>query len=574
MKKVTQFGDLEQMKFDKMVDNLPDDMLQYVAQTSFSWSSPTRVNDVAIKDEDGFSVTLTNLQNLGAIQKRCWEKFNENPQINSHVRDIMGSLTGFGFRMSSENVKINDVLKETIYDIRNELFKNIPKYVGRTEIEGELFLACTVHADGFVEVDFMDPSTLAGKGDNNSGIFFHPTKATMPLFYAFTVKNSVGTAEKPKKDKKLTGMNETVIFPSIYVAYMPELGKIGIDHHGINTKELAKAKATGRKHGKIGGYKTFIISWDRGLLTKRNVSHIRTTLEWIEYYENLKKWEIDHKKSAGAYLWVVSLTDAKAFRTWLKMTDAQKAETGLTSAKTPGGTLILPPGVTIECKNPNLPSISEQDTDIMHMVTSGLNKPEDMVTGQTKGDTFSGIKASRGPQSDRTQDQIASFKRFLKYDFWRGVFLLRSRMIKFDLEYKVREAIAFKDKEPIFKNVKKQAHELIDFEFPTSEVSDLEAKARALLGVKHPSIVEVLGIPKEVIAQKLGFDGYKSYRLRYATEMEELPELPTTAALDAIQEKGGEPSLPGEEEDDKNKKKENDKKIVDKKKENKNSENS
>ena len=541
--------ELDQVKFDTLVDGLDDDMLQYVAQSSFKWSSPTRVNDSQLKDADGFPVvTLSNLKNFGAIQKKCWEKYNENPQINSHVRDVMGSMTGYGFNMSSENLDINSAIEEITYDIRNELFKNIPKYVGRAEIEGELFLACTVHTDGFVEVDFMDPSTLNGEGDSNSGIYFHPNKGTMPLFYSFKVKNTKGTENKDAKTKKINGSEETVIFPSIYTAYMPELGKIGVNYHKINTNLLKKARSTKPKYKVFGGYKTFIVAWDRGLLTKRNVSHIRTTLEWIEHYENLKKWEIDHKKSAGSYLWVVSLTDSKAFRTWLKMTDEQKAETGLTAKKTPGGTLILPPGVEIDVKNPNLPNISEQDTDIMHMVTSGLNKPEDMVTGQTKGDTFSGVKASRGPQSDRTQDQIANLERFLRYDFWRGIFFLKSKMSDFKLEYKVKEAVEFVNKKPKFKNVMKQAHDLIDFEYPTSEVSDVEAKARALLGVKHPSIVEVLGIPKEVVAKKLGFAGYKKYRLQYATEESELPELPNTAELDSMQEKAGEPTLPKKEE--------------------------
>jgi hypothetical protein len=198
--------------------------------------------------------------------------------------------------------------------------------------------------------------------------------------------------------------------------------------------------------------------------------------------------------------------------------------------------LILPPGVEIDVKNPSLPTISEQDTDIMHMVTSGLNKPEDMVTGQTKGDTFSGIKASRGPQADRIHDQIAYFERFLRFDFWRSVFLLKSKVSDFKLVYKIREAVDFKNQEPIFEEVEKEAHELIDFEWPTSEVQDVEGKAGALLGTQHANINEVLGISNETISNKLGFAGYRKERLKNATEEEDFPELKTNAEVNSQQQ--------------------------------------
>lgn len=523
--------EFSQEEFNAAIDAMPDDVLQYTAQAFAPWQSPSRENDQPIVDEDGFTVLNTkNFKKFPELQRSCWEKFNTNPHLNSHVRDVMGSVTGYGWDTASEVEEIDDVIYEEMYDIRNELYKNIPKYVARSEIEGELFLALTVHTDGFVEVDFMDPSSLKGGGDYESGIWFHPNKLTMPLFYKFEVKMDDGSTTSQ-------------VFPSIYVAHYPEFAKLIKKSKTFNQNLLKSARSGSKKYKNIGGFKTFIVAWDRGFLTPRNLSHISTTLEWINHYVNLKKWEIDHKKSAGSYLWVVSLTDTKAFRTWLKMTPEQKSETGLTAKKTPGGTLILPPGVTIEVKNPKLPNISEQDTDIMHMITSGLNKPEDMVTGQTKGDTFSGINASRGPQSDRQFHEIAFFERFLKYDFWRSIFILKNKMKNFSLVWKVKKAYEFKDKKPQFKNKKFPPWELMDFDFPTSEIGDVEGKTRAYLGVKHPSVVEVLGIPRSVVAKKLGFGKYLKNRLQYETEEEELPDLPLTAALDSIQE-GGEPTLP------------------------------
>lgn len=530
-------GTMTQSEYERAIDEMPEDVLQYMAQAFAPWQSPSMTNGQTPVDEDGFpqfSVSLDNFHNFSHMQKTCWEKYQTNPHLNSHVRDIIGSLTGYGFGVGSDIQRLDDFIYDITYDPRNELYKNLPKYVGRSEIEGELFLAFTVHVDGFVEVDFLPPSSLTGDGDYNSGIYFHPSKGTMPLFYSFNLTSP-------------DGKNTKQVIPSIYMAHYPELMKIIPEKWKITPNLLKTARKWGKTYKSVGNFKTFIVAWDKGLLTPRNLSHITTTIEWINHYINLKKWEIDHKKSAGAYLWVVRITDTKAFRTWLKLTKEQKAETGLTAKKTPGGTIILPPGVELDVKNPQLPNISEQDTDIMHMITSGLNKPEDMVTGQTKGDTFSGIKASRGPQADRTQDQIAAFERFLRYDFWRAILLLKSKMDKkFKLQEKVRKAVKFDEKgEPIFKNVNSPVWELLDFDFPTSEVSDLEAKARALLGVKHPSVSEVLGIPKGIVAKKLGFGRYRRLRLEYATEEDTLPTLKTTAELEhqqaVTQEVGTEP---------------------------------
>lgn len=503
------------------VDNLSDADVQRIAEASTpGWSSGALVNGKAV-DADGFTVPGAGEHaSLRKIQKECWAKFHKNPHISSHVIDIQGALTGDGFKTYSDVLALQDAITEIEDDIRNELKLKYPKYIGRTEIEGELFLALTVHTDGFVEVDFMDPSALIG-GDDDTGIYFHPKKKSMPLFYEF----SISTGNKS---------DATMIFPSIYIAHMPKLEKSLSKpvKAKLTATKLKQAKNAHKKYKSIGGYRTFIVSWDKSLFMARNTSHIQTTLEWINHYENLKKWEIDHKKSAGSYLWVFEMTDAKSFRTWLKMTDDERKECGITAQKTPGGTIVLPPGIKLTCQNPKLPSISEQDTDIMHMVTSGLNKPEDMVTGQTKGDTFSGVKASRGPQADRVMDMICNWERFLRYTLWRNIFLLKSKVSSFKLEYQVKEAIAFEDKKAKFKKVKKQAHDLLEFEFPMSEVSDIGAIAGALLGSKHPNVVEFLGLSREQIAKKIGFNAYRTSRLKYATEEETYPDLPNAALIE------------------------------------------
>ncbi|MHA1146409.1 MAG: hypothetical protein ACTSRW_16855, partial [Candidatus Helarchaeota archaeon] len=499
--------DIKQAEWEDFVDDLSDEDIHKIAAQAAGWSSGTRINDELI-DEDGFAVSgslNTYQHSFKELQKQCWQHAQENPHINSHVRDFTGTLTGSGFATDCNVKEISDVIKDISNDIRNELPLKMPKYVARSEIQGELFLMLTCHKNGFIEIDFQEPLSLSG-GPEDEGIYHHPTKKTMPVFYQFS------DGENAEGD---------YIVPSAYVAHAPQLADDTIKANKISTALLKDSKGTG--YDKLGGYKRFIVSWDRSFLTVRNVSHIKTTIEWVNHYVNLKKWEIDHKKSSGSYLWVVSMEDPKAFRTWLKMTDAEKSQTGLTSKKTPGGTLILPPGVKLSCENPKLASISDQDNDILHLITAGLNRPEDMVTGQTSGDTFSGVKASRGPAADRISDEITYFERFLRFTFWRTIFFLRSKTTSFKNEYKVREVVSFKNKKPITKTVTKKAYELVDFDFPTSEVSDIEAKTKAYLGVNHQSLAETLGIPNADIAKRLGFSNYPKRRLLYETDKETYP---------------------------------------------------
>jgi hypothetical protein len=493
------------------LDKLKDDELAAIA---LRFTMPWQTIETSAEEEG----TETGKGALGVafkredLQQACWAKFNENPQVGTSVSGKSGRLTGFGFEISSEIPDIQDVIEEIELDQRNRLYTFWPKFVSRSIIEGELFLCCTVHNDGFIEIDFIDPSNITGGGDD--GIIYHPRKSTMPLFYYV----------KQESTNNSSVSNSTDLVPSIFIARYPELVADAKKVTNFQEELTNTSKSNNRKFKKVGGYKRFIISWDKGFITKRNVSYLRTILEWLNHYENLKKYEIDHKKSAGAYLWVVTIEDPKAFRTWLSLTDAERKKTGLMAKKTPGGTLILPPGMKLECKNPSLPSITEQDTDIFHMITAGLNEPEDVTSGQSKG-TFASVKASRGPMADRIADEISAFEKFLRYDFWGNLFFLKSVVVSFPSLFTQKVAVDFKDQEPIFRNIKKKPEYFLSISFPTSEVSDTEGVARALLGVKHGSTFETLGIPNAEIARKMGFNNYRRLRLQQETEKANYPEL-------------------------------------------------
>jgi len=486
-------------------------------------------------DEDGFSVPGSEVGavNFQDLQQECWEKFEGDPFVSTTVSDNTGRIAGLGFEMDSSEPKISEKIEEVWEDPRNNLVSIWKKYLVRSEVQGELYLALTVHSNGFVEVDRIAPGSINGF-DDGTGILSHPEKSHIPLMYRVTTKKNKNSIEEDVK-----------FIPSIYLAHYPDMWSKVNTGSGENQVDKRKivGKVKGAKFKKLKDHQTFIVSFDRGYLTKRNIGQVRTVLHWLNRYDDIKKWELDHKRSSGAYLWAVKITDMKAFRTWIALSEEDKQKTGLTAKKTPGGTLILPPGFELNCHNPKLSSITNQDGDILSLISAGLNTAEDSMTGTSSGTTYSGVKMSRGPMADRTKDNIADVSRFLIFDFWRSVFLLANKVSNFPLEYKQWECYKFVKGEPKMKYVKRPAHKLVEISFPVSEIGDVEDKARAFLGVKHGAVTDALGVASEEVAHKLGFTSYRKSRLRLATEKANYPELKNDAEITAEAAKLGEAGL-------------------------------
>ena len=578
---------MENKEIEKMIMDLPDEVLSHI-QFSVPWQ--TDAGDYPNgKDEDGFLVNGAGVKNANTnasremIQQECWSKFHKNPQVNTAVRGLVGRMTGMGFETTSEIDEIQDVIEEVELDPRNRLYNFWPKYIGRYNVEGELFLSLTCHPTGFVEVDFIDPSAI-------DSIIFHPSKTIMPLFYTVKVESNSSNL-----------INDTQQIPSVFIARYPELIEVARKDSLFSSQYQASCKSKKNKFNEIGGFFRFIVAWDKGFVTKRAVSYVRTTLEWLNHYENLKKYEIDHKKSSGAYLWILTCERPQDFKAWLCLTEEERRKTGIMSKKTPGGTLLLPPGFDIKCINPNLAKITDQDNDILNMIGSGLNESEDVMMGSNKG-TFASTKASRGPMSDRTADEIAYFDRFLKNDFWGSIFFLKNKVAGFPAFFKQEECVGYHKEtieveEPIplvggkgkqfidiadlyevfnsfaetkakpaksagaakpaapaviphpmkkvkkevmvpdFKNKKRRPEQLIDISYPVSETIDFEARARGLLGVKHGPVSDTLGVPNSGVAARLGISGYGRMRLRKSTEDNKYPPLLYTMDAESAQEK-------------------------------------
>jgi len=522
---------LNSQEIEEYISGIPDEVLSKIS-FSVPWQYDGETE--SYKDSDGFTDSTLgdgkkkddNQTTRKRLQEECWRKFHRNPHMNTAVRGMMGRIAGMGFETTSEVAEIQEVIEEIELDWRNRLYTFWPKYVGRFEIEGELHICFTCHTDGFIEVDFIDPSTINAGGDYGTGIIFHPRKSTMPLFY------NIDEDGRTIKDQ----------IPSIFVARDPNMVNLVRAHNNFSVEKQAIARSTHSSFKTLGGYYRFIVSIDKGLVTRRAISYLRTILEWLNHYENLKKYEIDHKKSSGAYVWVFTIDSPKAFKQWLSMSDTDKRKTGIMAKKTPGSSLVLPPGVSVEAKNPSLTQITNQDEDILDLISSGLNEPQDITTGRSKG-TYASIKASRGPMSDRYSDEIAYWDRFMRYDFWGSIFFLKSKISNFPSIFKRKEAYDFDSKNnPKFKIFKRKPEQLLDINYPTSEMIDYEGRAKGLLGVKHGPITETLGIPVSETAKRMGFGGYGRLRLRYETEKNRYPELVYAVDAEALQEtvEGGE----------------------------------
>jgi hypothetical protein len=500
------------------LNNIPDEVLKKIV-FSVPWQYASESSGG--RDPDGFDAKGPYEKNFNELkreelQTQCFNKFHTNPQINSAIRDMTGRMTGEGFGTSSGVQEIQEAIEEIELDWRNRLYYFWPKYVARFLIEGELYLCLTVHEDGFVEVDFIDPANITGC-ESGTGIIWHPTKTLLPLFYNIQLKGQI----------------DSFLLPSIFVARSPKLVDIARkdSHFSEEKASRGQRKPPGARFSKIGGYQRFIVSCDKGYMTRRAISYLVTTIEWLNHYENLKKYEIDYKKSSGSYAWVFYFEDLAGFRNWMALSDDEKRKTGVGAKMVPGARLMLPPGMKVEVKNPQLTTIREQDTDIMSMAISGLNIPEDVATGQSRG-TFASVKASRGPMSDRVSDENAYFGRWMKYDFWGSVFFLKNKMGVLEERFKVRQAIGFKNKKPIFKNVSKLPEQLVDISYPMSEISDVESRVKAYCGVKHGPVTESVGIPNSEVARRIGVEGYARARLKKATEDELYPELVYELGMD------------------------------------------
>ncbi len=503
------------------LDAMPAETLRETARQHFglsmSWQYDRQTGRYAGDpgDPDGFPAFSGTTKDIPldylGVQRECWRQFNNSPVVGTAVRGVVGRIVGKGFRTTSPNARIQEHVDAIQYDWRSQLYDNWHRWLTRYMVEGELFLLFTVRPGGNVEITFIDPACVEGPEDGR-GVIYHQGNTSLPVVYTI----------RPSGDDKTIATERAV--PSVWVAEDPRLLQGISDVKGFNPKLLDGARSSNKRYNNLGGFFQFVCQLSRGYCTRRAISSIYSTLKWVNRYELLKELEIDTKRSASSYLWSVELSPVMS-RLWEALSDEDRAKTGIMAKKTPGSIWVLPNGATAKPLFPNISNISNQDEDILAMIASGLNEPEDVATGRSRG-TYASIKASRGPASDRISDEIAYFDRWYRFTFWRSIFTLKSKVSGFPQRFDVRECVGFaEDKTPIFATLRKRPEHLLEVDYPTSETIDYESRAKGLLGSKHGSMAQSLGISHRLVAEKMGVGSYGRARLEKATEDAVYPEL-------------------------------------------------
>ena len=97
-----------ELNFDEIsdfIENIPDDVIrrmqfsvpwQYASDATSVTSDPEdRPYQGGLEGEEGLLITREDLQ------RECWKKFNQNPQVNTAVRGLAGRIAGKGFETTS-----------------------------------------------------------------------------------------------------------------------------------------------------------------------------------------------------------------------------------------------------------------------------------------------------------------------------------------------------------------------------------------------------------------------------------------------------------------------------------------
>ena len=489
-----------------------------VASSLYGTMVSSYVDSQSDKNESGFD--------RKRINSEAWKKFNENPFVRRSINDVVGRVTGEEFGFFSRVRDIQEWMNTIIYDVRNELYKAWDGYVARKLVETELFLALTIdETDGFVEVDVVEPGLIDGTTDFcTGGIVTHPTKTTLPIYYNVKLTDT-------------NGYNKDVLIPSIYTAYLPNIeesvaGKL----NGLGTPPKASKEVKAKTKGKLK-YRTYIVSWHHGIREIiRTVSDLRTIFEPLEDYKEAKKWRFEYMKALCSYFIFYEFEDVKSWLRWLALTDEQKRSTGLGQPLRPADKLFLPPGVKGTIQNPQIPSLSGQDEDLLKMISSGMRQPYDMLSGDLKGPTYASVKGSRNPYLDYISDLRNTAEQFFVHDFWKAVFYIKACFDKSYSQYKIKEVVGFKNKKEVSETVTYKPEQLIDAVFPQSSSVDVQSVANAMLGSKRGSLSYHLGISKEMIANRLGINNFYGALLKGATERANIPEdlLPEDKSIDEL----------------------------------------
>lgn len=476
-----------------------------------------RVFEAASQWQDGFSVANTyfasnplaeavrpGIDEKGQpsswrdLQKKCWELYRSFGPVNASINSKADYVAGKGFGAYSDNIDINLFLKDLFYSYRNKLYSTINGWAIRMQAEGELFLLFVFDENGKATIRILEPSRI-GSGNSNDGLLVDPDDVTQTLFYEYNG-------------------SESELIPDMRIALDPKLLEKTKEMPGFNAEKTKKSKG-GRKFKGLGGYRRFVLHWKN--LTgipeyKRDISVLSTVLEAINLYWNAIKWQLDHKKAQCAYTNVLTFSETPAgkvaWQVWNKMSEEDRAKTGLTKQFTPGSTLVLMPGLTYDVKAPQLTKLEGENSDILNIAGAGARTPQDLWQGQSSGATYASLRSSRSPLELEVENLQYKLGNFFKYEVLRVCFHVASVLGNFPVFFDKEEVVAVREGEPQFKTIKTEPIELVRLTFPDVSFEEkIEGKVNAYLGSQHLGLASI-GMSDEKIAEEMGIDDLSRQR--------------------------------------------------------------
>jgi len=479
------------------------------------------------------------------IQAECWKIYRTFGPINASVNSKADYVTGEGFSLYSNNLKINRFLVDLVFSRRNRLYAALNGWMVRMQAEGELFLLLSFDETGQATIRVLEPGKICGSATLEDGLLCHPDDVTQTLFYEYKFNNS--------------GFE---LIPDINLMFDPGLLKIAKDIPGFDIEKTERSRDHAAAFRSLGGYRRFILHWKN--LTgiheyRRDTSHLRTVLEAINLYWTAIKWELDHKKAQAAYTIELSFEDTPfgrtAWQVWNKMSDEERAKTGLTKTLTPGSRVFTMPGLALIIHSPQLSKMSGQNQDLLNIAGAGARSPQDLFQGQVSGATHASLKSTRPPLVQEVKNLGTKFKHFLTYDLLRACFFAKSKMSDFPETFSKKFTSEIKDGKPVFETLEVEPCELVKISLPNIILDErTDKKASAFLGSKHGGL-ESLGVSHGYIAEEMGVgDLARQIRLKFEEEQEsgkrDLSRDPEKAAENNFVEQGLEEN-PEDEEGDK-----------------------
>ncbi len=456
------------------------------------------------------------------IQKLCYSKYRNFGPLRAAIDAKADFAAGHGFSVYSTELTINEFLKDLFFSRRNRLYFQCPGWIVRMQAEGELFLLLAFDDEGTATIRVMEPSKI-GESDD-TGLLTNPDDVTHTLFYVYE------------------GKNGRELIPDISIMYnSTEYLKIARGIDGYNEEETKNSRSA--RHRNIGGFRRFIIHWKNltGIMEyKRDTSYFMAVLEAINLYWNAIKWELDHKKAQTAYTIAVTFEDSpqglRAWFAWKNMSDEDKDKTGLTKPLTPGSKVVLPPGMSIDIKSPQLPRISGENQDLLNISGAGAKTPYDLWQGQSAGATYASLRASRPPFILDIENLQHKFEMFMRYEVLRACIFAKVQMggrftalsgkdYKLEGSYKEQWVEDVVDGEPKVVEIDVEPVEKIKFTFPQIKLlDDPDQLANGLFGSKHAGVYGA-GVSAETAVKRFGIQDYEREKRKQMIERMRYGEL-------------------------------------------------